>query len=199
MDPKKVAAIADRARPQNFKDVERFVGLANDYRRYVINFSGVAQPLFSLFKKDVKFKWTQDEEFAFQQLTTKHLTSYPVLLQPDFTKIFYVYCDASGYCLGVIIAQIDEAGNQVIVACLSLLLKGAEIHYLATKLECPAVIFGIKQNRQWLHGRHFNVITDHAALRWLMSLNLQYVVGVRRKKKQINLITLYIHLLIQLI
>ena len=63
-----------------------------------------------------------------------------MLQQPDFTNILYVYCHASGYCLGVIIAKIDEHGNQVIVACYSRLLKGADIHYSATELECLAVI-----------------------------------------------------------
>jgi hypothetical protein len=48
-----------------------------------------------LLKKEIKFHWDDKCEEAFHTLR-KLLTTAPVLAQPDSTKPFDVYCDASG-------------------------------------------------------------------------------------------------------
>ena len=55
-----------------------------------------------LLKKGVKFFWDDKYDQAFQALR-KLLTSAPVLAQPDITRPFDVYCDASGTSLGRIL------------------------------------------------------------------------------------------------
>ena len=55
-------------------------------------------------KKGVEFKWTDACENAFQTLKIK-LTTAPVLAQPDITKRFDVYCDASRIGLGCVLMQ----------------------------------------------------------------------------------------------
>jgi hypothetical protein len=55
-------------------------------------------------KKGVKFVWDEDCEKAFHTLRA-HLTTAPVLAQPDNTKLFDVYCDASGTDLGYVLMQ----------------------------------------------------------------------------------------------
>src|SRR6266540_756643 len=54
--------------------------------------------------EEAKFNWTSDCEAAFQQLNTL-LTTAPILTQPDVTKPFDVYCDASGTGLGCVLMQ----------------------------------------------------------------------------------------------
>ena len=54
-----------------------------------------------LLKKDTKFKWTEQCEASFQELKKRLVTS-PVLILPDQTKDYEVYCDASRQGLGVI-------------------------------------------------------------------------------------------------
>jgi hypothetical protein len=48
-----------------------------------------------LLKKGVKFSWDQKCDDAFHTLID-HLTTAPVLAQPDVSKSFDIYCDASG-------------------------------------------------------------------------------------------------------
>ena len=69
--------------------------LAGYYRRFVPDFSKIARPMTELLKKGVKFVWDDKCEQAFQTLR-KLLMSAPVLAQPDITRPFDVYCDASG-------------------------------------------------------------------------------------------------------
>jgi hypothetical protein len=57
-----------------------------------------------LLKKVVKFEWSQKCKDAFHTLR-EYLTTAPVLAQPDNTKSFDVYCDASGIGLGCVMMQ----------------------------------------------------------------------------------------------
>ena len=62
-----------------------------------------------LLKKGVKFVWNDKCDQAFQTLR-KLLTSAPVLAQPDITRPFDVYCDASGMSFGrILISAFDLA------------------------------------------------------------------------------------------
>ncbi|WVZ83029.1 hypothetical protein U9M48_030216 [Paspalum notatum var. saurae] len=58
----------------------------------------------SLTKKNAKFVWGPKCEEGFRELK-KPLTTAPVLAQPDVTKPFDVYCDASGQGLGCVLMQ----------------------------------------------------------------------------------------------
>ena len=90
--------------PESVKQVRSFLGLASYCRRFVENFSKVAKPLTELLKKDKKFEWTPQCEHSFQELK-RRLTSAPVLVPPDFSKDFVIYCDASRQGLGCILMQ----------------------------------------------------------------------------------------------
>jgi hypothetical protein len=58
----------------------------------------------ALLKNGVKFEWSQKCENAFHALR-QHLTTALVLAQPDNTKSFDVYCDASRTVLGCVLMQ----------------------------------------------------------------------------------------------
>ncbi|CAJ0965735.1 unnamed protein product [Ranitomeya imitator] len=51
MDPVKVQAIHDWTQPTSLKSLQKFLGFANFYRRFVCNFSSIAKPLTDLTKK----------------------------------------------------------------------------------------------------------------------------------------------------
>ncbi|WVZ51850.1 hypothetical protein U9M48_002953 [Paspalum notatum var. saurae] len=74
------------------------------YRRFIKDFSKIAKPMTALTQKNAKFAWSPKCDEAFGTLK-KLLTSAPVLAQPDITKPFDVYCDASGSGLGCVLMQ----------------------------------------------------------------------------------------------
>ena len=60
MDPTKVKAVTDWAAPRNVTELQRFIGFANFYRRFINNFSRIAKPLHNLTRKNTKFSWDND-------------------------------------------------------------------------------------------------------------------------------------------
>ncbi|WVZ58407.1 hypothetical protein U9M48_008683 [Paspalum notatum var. saurae] len=95
VDPSKVKDVLNWKQPETVTEIRSFLGLAGYYRRFIKDFSKTAKPMTSLTKKNAKYLWSSNCEEAFQTLK-KLLTSAPVLAQPDVTKPFDVYCDASG-------------------------------------------------------------------------------------------------------
>ena len=54
MEKKKVDGVLSWPEPKNVKDVRKFLGLTNYYRRFIKNFAQVARPMNVLTRKDVK-------------------------------------------------------------------------------------------------------------------------------------------------
>ena len=90
--------------PTTIHQIRIFLGLIGYYRRFIPDFSRIAKPMTELLKKGVKFVWDDKCEKAFHTLR-EQLTTAPVLAQPDNTKSFDVYCDASGTGLGCVLMQ----------------------------------------------------------------------------------------------
>ena len=102
VDPSKIQDVLNWKTPESVSEIRSFLGLAGYYRRFVPDFSKIARPMTELLKKGVRFNWDDKCEQAFQT-RTKLLTSAPILTQPDITRPFDVYCDASGTGLGYIL------------------------------------------------------------------------------------------------
>jgi len=54
--------------PRNSREIQRFIGLASYFRRFILNFSLIAKPLYDLIKKDVAFNYGTAENDAFETL-----------------------------------------------------------------------------------------------------------------------------------
>jgi len=78
------------------KDVKKFLGLANYYRRFIKDFAQIARPINVLTQKDEKWRWEETQQKAFDGLK-KIFTSRPILVAPDLDKEFRVEADASNY------------------------------------------------------------------------------------------------------
>ncbi|GJR54732.1 hypothetical protein Tco_1405253 [Tanacetum coccineum] len=65
MDPSKIEAIKNWKVPKTPSEIRSFLGLAGYYRRFITNFSKVAETLTSLTQKNQKYKWGREQEEAF--------------------------------------------------------------------------------------------------------------------------------------
>ncbi|XP_057744777.1 uncharacterized mitochondrial protein AtMg00860-like [Arachis stenosperma] len=138
MDPAKMEAVMNWERPTSVTEIRSFLGLAGYYRRFIKGFSQLALPITKLTRKDTLFIWTPECEESFQAL--KHrLTTAPVLVLPEPSEPFEVYCDASLKGLGCILMQ-----HQNVVAYASRQLRPHEMNYPTHDLELTAVVFALK-------------------------------------------------------
>ena len=134
--------------------VQSFHGLANFYRRFVKDFSSIAAPITEVIKKDVGFKWGEEQEKAFQVIKDK-LTHAPLLALPNFAKTFEVECDASGLGIGAVLMQEGRP-----IAYFSEKLSGAALKYPTYDKELYALVWALET---WQHywPKEFVIHTDH--------------------------------------
>ena len=59
METEKVDGALNWLQPRNVKDVRKFLGLANYYRRFIKDFAQVAKPMNVLTWKDEKWQWEE--------------------------------------------------------------------------------------------------------------------------------------------
>ncbi|KAK3513165.1 hypothetical protein QTP70_009680 [Hemibagrus guttatus] len=175
MDNSKITAVTKWPQPTTVKELQRFLGFANFYRRFIHNYSFTAAPQTSLLKgKPSRLKWTDDATRAFTNLKNSFTTA-PILKHPDPNLPFLVEVDASNSGIGAVLSQRHgQPGKLFLCAYFSRKLTDAEHNYDVGNKELLAMKVAIEEWRHWLEGstHPFQVITDHK--------NLEYIKSAKR-------------------
>ena len=103
-DPKKVEAIRSLPTPTCVREVRSFIGMCSYYRRFIPNFSEIAEPVIALTQKFARFKWTEECQNSFDYLK-QSLTVIPLLAYSDPNKPYTLYTDVSNSCNGACLTQ----------------------------------------------------------------------------------------------
>lgn len=167
-DLDKINAITSFPIPKSLKQLRSFLGMAGWYRRFIKNFATITSPLTDCTKTKSKFVMT-DEGIAAMNKVKEALTTAPVLSEADFSKMFFIQCDASTTGVGSVLFQLDDEGNEKPIYYFSRKLNKAQQKYSVTELECLAAVLSVQKFRPFIEGQSFKIITDHSSLRWLMS------------------------------
>ena len=85
--------------------MRQFVGFVGYYRRFVIFFAELAEPLVALTWKGAPFVWTDEQQTAFDALKAC-LLSAPILGFPTEEGQFVLDTDASLFAVGGVLNQI---------------------------------------------------------------------------------------------
>ncbi|CEL57200.1 Retrotransposable element Tf2 155 kDa protein type 2 OS=Schizosaccharomyces pombe (strain 972 / ATCC 24843) GN=Tf2-7 PE=4 SV=1 [Rhizoctonia solani AG-1 IB] len=167
LDKLKIQAVQEWPTPSTVKQVQSFLGFANFVRRFVANFSQIAQPLHNLVKKEVKWQWTDKEEGTFRELQ-RAIINAPVIVHADPSKPYFLETDASGAALGSVLSQRQEDGRLHPIGYLSESFKGAEQNYDTHDKELLAIIRSFEHWRIYLEGTTLpiTVFTDHRNLEY---------------------------------
>ena len=74
-DPSKLQAVADYPPPTDAKQLKKFLGLSNYYRRFIQHYAAIPEPLHKILHgKPSSFQWNTDCQQAFATLKA-HLVS----------------------------------------------------------------------------------------------------------------------------
>ena len=80
MESDRISAVRNWPPPTTVKEVQRFLGFANYYRRFIQGFGQVVAPITSLLKgSPVRLQWSAEADRAFGHLRAL-FTSAPVLV-----------------------------------------------------------------------------------------------------------------------
>ncbi|KAM2222571.1 hypothetical protein ACFXTI_016707 [Malus domestica] len=167
VDKSKIDLVRHLPSPTSVREVRSFLGHAGFYRRFIKDFSKVAQPLCRLLQKEVAFEFTKECTASFNKLK-ELLTTTPIIVPPDWSLPFELMCDASDYALGVVLGQRKDKRPHVIYYA-SRTLNDAQLNYSTTEKELLAVVFALDKFRSYLIGTKVIVFTDHTALKYLLT------------------------------
>jgi len=110
MQKEKVEGVLNWLAPRNVKEVQKFLGLANYYMRFIKDFARIAAPLHVLVRKEQKWKWEKEQEKVFEKLKAV-FTTEPVLAILDIDKEIRIEVDASDYVTGGVLSTKCENGK----------------------------------------------------------------------------------------
>jgi len=110
MQKEKIEGVLNWPAPRNVKEVQKFLGLANYYRRFIKDFTRIAVPLHVLVRKEQRWKWEKEQEEAFERLKMV-FTTESVLAILDINKEMRVEADASDYTTGGVLSTKCEDGK----------------------------------------------------------------------------------------
>ena len=160
IDPDKMKAVHEWLTPfKNVTEVQSFLGLVGYYRRFVKNFSRIAQPLHALTHKDTPFEWKHKHTEAVNKL--KSAISDPdclAIFNPNFKTILRT--DACEHALGAVLSQVHPEGERP-VSFISKSLISSELNYTIWEKELYAVVWSIRYFRPYLLSNHFQIYCDN--------------------------------------
>ena len=167
-NPAKTEAVSTYPVPQDVHELRQFLGLANYYRRFVKDYSRIAESLHQLTRKTSKgFQWTPSRQEAFEELKDRLTT--PILGYPVFSQEFILHTDASATALGAFLCQAQN-GQERVISYWSRQLSKPERNYSTIEREALAAVATIKEFYPYLYGFSFTLVTDHNPLTAFKSL-----------------------------
>ena len=156
--------------PKEVPHLRSFLGLLNYYGRFLPDLATLLSPLYELLQSGRRWSWEQRQDKAFQE-AKKLLVTSDVLTHNDPAKPLFLSCDASPYGVGTALSHRMPDDSERPIAFASRTLSPAERKYAQLDKEALSIIFGVKRFHQYLYGRHFNILSDHKPLQYLLGEN----------------------------
>ena len=162
-NPKLVQSIQSFPQPTTLKEMQSFLSLANYYRKFIKEFSGITVPLTNALQKASQTRpiiWDSAMLEAFQRLKDA-LTTASCLKLPDPDGEFEVIIDASedAKAVGVVLTQ-----DSYPVAFESKKLNLYQLNYAVHDKEMCAIMHALDRWRLFLLGKYFKCYTDYRSL-----------------------------------
>lgn len=165
--PTKVQAITEFPPPKTVRELRRFLGMLNFYRRFTPAAAQHQAPLNALLTGSVKGSHPvhfSTEEFDAFERCKQDLSQAALLAHPDTHAQLCIVTDASDVAMGAVLQQFNEVKGWEPLAFFSRKLSPAQQKYSPYDRELLAIYEAIKYFRHMLEARDFRIYTDHKPL-----------------------------------
>ena len=191
-DPEKLESIKNFKAPTNVRELRRFLGMIQFFRMFSPATARILIPLYALTRKEVRWRWHDEERAAFRQIKDE-LLKKRTLAYPDTDAKFYVSVDASDFAFGANLYQFHETSDGTldvdqclaysdewtaeelasfhvkqkvpfIVESFSKKWNKHEVNYTTSEKECLAIVNALERWAHYLAPKEFEVWSDHRAL-----------------------------------
>ena len=164
--PDKVQSVLDFPKPKTIRDLRRFLGLTNFYRRFIKNAANIMLPLNVFLTGNPKPKdiieWNLEANKSFEEL--KRATADAALLgHPSPDSKLALMVDASDIAIGASVQQLVKGSWQPL-GFFSKKLSPSQQTWSAYDRELLAAYESVRKFRYMLEGRTFTLYTDHKPL-----------------------------------
>ncbi len=158
-----VQVLSDFPPPTDIKQLQRYLGMINFYRRFLPGIAGTLQPLTDLLRGNPKtLVWSESANAAFVAGKAA-LASCTKLVHPTPGATISLAVDASDTHVGAVLQQLAN-GSWLPLAFFSRKLSTPELKYSTFDRELLATFAAIRHFRFVLEGRNFGLLTDHLPL-----------------------------------
>lgn len=165
--PAKVQSIQDFPAPRTVKELRRFLGMLNFYRRFIPNAAQHQAPLNALLEGSVKgshpVSFTAEEHEAFSACK-EGLCKATLLAHPNNDSKLAIVTDASDTAMGAALQQRGDDGAWQPLAFFSRKFRPSQQKYSPYDRELLAIYEAIKHFRHMVEARDFVIYTDHKPL-----------------------------------
>ncbi|PLW26795.1 hypothetical protein PCASD_25767 [Puccinia coronata f. sp. avenae] len=170
MEPAKLGTVMDWPYPTNQKELSRFLGYLNFYRKFIDQFSALVAPLTTLTQDKVdtvKGLLSAESHDSFERLKLC-FKSAPLLQHFNFEKARVLHVDSSKYALLAVLSQRDATGQLRPVSFLLKKWTHNESSWQCHDQELGAIVQAFIEWRAWLIDTQepVEVFSDHANLKY---------------------------------
>jgi hypothetical protein len=109
IDPSRVEAIQALSIPRSKKEVQYFLGKINFLKRFVPNFVEEVKLITTMLRKENEVRWTSESQNSFEKIK-KALTEAPMLINPNYSKDFFIFSFASPDTVVVVLLHTNKVG-----------------------------------------------------------------------------------------
>ncbi|UYV66425.1 K02A2.6-like, partial [Cordylochernes scorpioides] len=167
-DNRKIEAVLNFPIPKNIEMLRSFLGTCGFLRKFIPNFSKLAEPLNNLTRKNVRWNWDLKTNKAFQDLK-ESLTKEPCLAYYNLNSPTELITDASPIGLGAVLIQTQQNGIKRPIAYASRSLTDTEKRYSQIEKETLGCVWAIEHFNTYIWGRKFVLKTDHKPLIYMLN------------------------------
>ena len=165
--PERVEAIRKQNRPTTIKELQRFLGMVNYYRRFIPRAAGHLFYLFDALKGKKKerarvLNWTKECQHSFEAIK-EALAKAAMLRHPRPNAKLAITADASKLAIGAVLEQRGPLGWEPL-GFFSARLQGKQPEWPPFDRELLAAFRAIRHFRHMVEGRNFTLYTDHDSL-----------------------------------